>query len=175
MRRPRKGQRPHTENLRAGDPYSSESLTPELTARREPPLLGVADEPALVAAAVAVVLNDIGVVGVSAALHVETFAAVYVHQFEIVVGTATAPSLVRSTIPIVLLHVATVTAAASCYFQHHAAVHTLDHILISAQANKHPFLVRASVAAILLDSRSLPAAIAINIHTLVRADVRSFL
>jgi hypothetical protein len=104
-------------------------------------------------------LRDVDVIALSAALHFQTFSAVHVHQFEIVIRSTRFPSLVRTAVPRELLHVGSIGPAVSGDVQHHAAIHVSNSKLSAAQVDEFPSLICATIAGELLDVRVLVRAV----------------
>jgi hypothetical protein len=113
-------------------------------------------------------LRKIDVIALSAALHLQTFSAVHVHQFEIVVRPAGFPSLVRTAVPRELLHVGSVGPAISGDIQNQTAIYVSNRILPVAHVNEFPALICSIITTELLDVGVLVSAASEDVNASLR-------
>jgi hypothetical protein len=131
----------------------------------------IAGEPALILLGVALELHNVDVIAPPGALHLHTFPAVHVHQFEIIVRATGCPALVFATVPRELLHVGSIRAAISGYIQNQAAIYVANSGLPIAQVDEFPALICSAIASVLLDVGVLVRAASKHVNAFQRVDV----
>jgi hypothetical protein len=126
---------------------------------------------ALISPSVALELHNVDVIALPATLYLQTFSAVYVHQFEIVVRPTGFPSLVRTPVPRKLLHVSSIRPAISGYVQNQAAIYVANSVLPVAYVNEFPALICSIITTELLDVGVLVRAASEDVNASLRIDV----
>jgi hypothetical protein len=116
-------------------------------------------------------LRNVDVIALPAALHLQTFSAVHVHQFEIIIRSARFPSLVRAAVPRELLHVGSIRPAVAGDVQNHTAIYVSNGVLPAAQVNEFPALICSAIAVELLDIGVLVRAVSEDVNAFPGIDV----
>ncbi|MFZ3216136.1 MAG: hypothetical protein WA192_08770 [Candidatus Acidiferrales bacterium] len=121
--------------------------------------------------AVTLGLHNVRVIALPAALHLQTFSAVRVHHFEIVIRSTGSPSLVCTPVPRELLDVGSIGPAISGDVQNQTAVYVSNSILPVAHVNEFPTLICSTIAGVLLDVGVLVRAASEDVNAFPRIDV----